>query len=57
VPKVRLKIFIFQLSEGSRPSRDCCASPQDPYTTRLTFNKRELSASFPTDSKEVLSRS
>lgn len=57
VPKVRLKIFILQLSEGSCPSRGGCASPQAPDTTRLTFNKPEPRASSLTDSKEVLSRS
>lgn len=28
MPKVCLKIIIFQLSAGSCPSRDCCASSQ-----------------------------
>lgn len=28
MPKVCIKIIIFQLSTGSCPSRDCCASSQ-----------------------------
>lgn len=56
-PRVRLKTFIFQLSEGSCPSCDCWASPQTNPAHRSTLDKTEPRASSPTYSREALSRS